>query len=133
MNHVMIEIELGAVPTEFEIQIVDILVENNIPKQHVLFLKPNRQKGSKTPDILIDRFHKWEIKSVEKDGKYTLDHAERAGLRQSENLIFDLRKLSQPIASKYTMKLQKDFVRINKWSRLIIITKTQRLLTFGKR
>lgn len=132
MSKVRIEKELDAVPTENEIQVVDILVKNKIPKEHILFLKPNRQKGSRTPDIIIDHTLKWEIKSVEKDGKYTLDHAERAGLKQSENLVFDLRKLSKPVAKKYEARLQKDYQRINKWTRLIIIDKKQKCLTFNK-
>lgn len=60
----LIEIELGARPSESEMEVVDILVINNVPKQHVTFLKPSRVKGSKTADLLIDANY-WEIKSID--------------------------------------------------------------------
>lgn len=37
---VLIEKELGAVPSTAEIEVVDILVIHNIPKQRITFLKP---------------------------------------------------------------------------------------------
>ncbi|MCL2451678.1 hypothetical protein FWD20_02275 [Candidatus Saccharibacteria bacterium] len=129
---VLIEKELGATPTESESQVVDILVINKFAKKHILFLKPNRRKGSKTPDIQIDDNLKWEIKSVEKNGKYTLDHAERAGLKQSENLIFDLRKLRKNQINAVTKRLKKDFKMRNPWKRLLIITKEEKVLTCEK-
>jgi hypothetical protein len=129
---VLIEKELGAIPTEAESQIVDILVMNGFVKKHILFLKPNRQKGARTPDIQIDDDLKWEIKSVEKNGKYTLDHAERAGLRQSDNLIFDLRKLRAAQVGKAIKHLEKEFRMIKKWRRLLIITKDEKVLTCKK-
>jgi hypothetical protein len=131
-NKVLIEKELGAMPTLSEIQVVDILVMNGFVKKHVLFLKPNRQKGAKTPDIQIDNDEKWEIKSVTKNGKYTLDHAERAGLRQSENLIFDLRKMKRTQAEKSVRHLNKEFKMIKKWRKLLIITKEEKVLTCEK-
>ena len=79
MDKIIIEKELGAVPSTEEIEVVDILVMNGIPKRRVVFLRPNRTKGAKTPDLKIDDRY-WEIKSLEKFGKYTVDHALRAGL-----------------------------------------------------
>ncbi|MDR2524152.1 MAG: hypothetical protein LBC95_01230 [Candidatus Nomurabacteria bacterium] len=129
---VLIEKELGATPTEIESQVVDILVINKFAKKHILFLRPNREKGSRTPDIHVDDDLRWEIKSVEKNGKYTLDHAERAGLKQSENLIFDLRKLKKYDEEKITRTLKKDFRITKKWRRLIIITREEGVLTCEK-
>jgi len=131
MGKIIIEKELGAVPSESEIQVVDILVENKIPKKHVLFLKPNRYKGSKTPDIKIDHDLCWEIKTPRKVGKYTLDHAERDGLHQSVNLIFDLRLLKN-IGAKAKVRLEKDFSMTKKWKKLIIISKDKKVLTYSK-
>ncbi len=102
MEGVLIEKELGAFPSTIEMEVVDILVLNKIPKKSVKFLKPNRTKGAKTPDLLIDGTDLWEIKSIEKIGRYTLDHAERTGLRQAPNLVFDLRKLSVTTEEKAT-------------------------------
>ncbi|TAH33717.1 hypothetical protein EYC58_00415 [Candidatus Saccharibacteria bacterium] len=119
---ILIEKELGAVPSVAEIEVVDILVTNGIPKKHIKFLKPSRTKGSKTPDLLIDDLF-WEIKSIEKLGKYTLDHAERAGLKQADNLIMDLRRLNQGLENKAIEKIQKDFRMTKSWRGLIVIVR----------
>jgi hypothetical protein len=131
MGKVVIEIELDAVPTESEIQAVDALVKNKIPKEHVLFLKPNRRKGSNTPDIEIDHNLRWEIKTPKKNGKYTFEHAIRAGLNQSENLVFDLRRIKTN-EDNAVRKLRMQFDKTKSWQRLIIIKKDQKYLTFNK-
>jgi hypothetical protein len=119
---VVIEKELGAIPSASEIEIVDILVLNKIPKRRIIFLRPNRTKGSKTPDLRIDDLF-WEIKSIERLGRYTLDHAERAGLRQADNLIFDLRKLPIPLERKATKDIEREFLRRTRWRGLIIVVR----------
>ena len=120
---ILIEKELGATPSIAEMEVVDILVLNKIPKKSVKFLKPNRAKGSKTPDLLIDETFFWEIKSIEKLGKYTLDHAERAGLKQADNLIFDLRKLTITLEKKATSEIEREFRKRKDWRGLIIIVR----------
>ncbi len=122
MNKALIEKEWGAVPSTTEIEVVDILVANNIPKERIVFLRPNRAKGSKTPDIQIDGVY-WEIKSIERLGKYTLDHAERAGLKQADNLIFDLRALSLPLEKKATNEIHREYLKRKNWKGLIVIVR----------
>jgi hypothetical protein len=97
---------------------------------NVELLVPNQHKGSKTADIKMNGLE-WEIKSPTKLGKYTIDHATRDGLRQSENLIFDLRRIRNT-GKRATIKLEKDFMAAKRWRRLIIITKEQKVLTFEK-
>lgn len=129
---VVIEIELGARPSVAEMEVVDILVLNNIPKNHVTFLKPGRVKGTKTPDLLIDDM-RWEIKSIEKVGKYTLDHALRSGLKQADNLVVDLRKLNETLENKVLTKLEKEFHLTKGWHGLIVVVRFNgRCLTFKK-
>jgi hypothetical protein len=96
----------------------------------VEFIPPKQAQGSKTPDIKMNGL-KWEMKSPTKNGKHTLDRAMKAGLKQSDNLIFDLRRISNT-GKKATLKLQKDFATTKKWRRLIIITKEKKLLTLAK-
>lgn len=129
---ITIEKEVGALPSVSEMEIVDILVTSKIPNQRVVFLKPSRAKGSKTPDLLIDDLY-WEIKSVERLGKYTLDHALRAGLRQSENLIIDLRKLNKAFETKALTKVEKEFNITRGWRGLIVVVRSGGdCLTFKK-
>lgn len=132
MSKITIELELGARPSEREIEVVNILVTNKIPKRQVVFLRPNRTKGAKTPDITIDGLP-WEIKSIEKLGKYTLDHAERAGLRQADNLIFDLRQLKISLQEKTIREIQKEYLKRKTWKGLVVIIRPDdKCLTFSK-
>ena len=132
MSKITIELELGARPSEREIEGVNILVTNKIPKRQVVFLRPNRTKGAKTPDITIDGLP-WEIKSIEKLGKYTLDHAERAGLRQADNLIFDLRQLKISLQEKTIREIQKEYLKRKTWKGLVVIIRPDdKCLTFSK-
>lgn len=119
-------------PSVAEMEVVDILVLNKIPRKSIKFLKPNRAKGSKTPDLLIDGIF-WEIKSIEKLGKYTLDHAERAGLKQADNLIFDFRRLTIALEKRATLEIEREFRRRRDWRGLIIIVRYDgRCLLFEK-
>lgn len=132
MKTVRIEKELGAIPTKSEMEVVDILVLNNIPKRLVRFLAPNRTKGSKTPDLLMDGAF-WEIKTIEKLGKYTIEHAGRVGVKQAHNLVFDLRKLSITLEKKAVATIKKNFSMTKDWRGLIIIIRpNEKCLTFRK-
>ena len=133
MKKVLIEKELGAMPSLVEMEVVDILVLNKIPKESVKFLKPSRAKGSRTPDLLIDGNAYWEIKSIEKLGKYTIEHASRAGLRQANNLVFDLRKLTIILEKKAMKQIEKEYEITKSWQGLIIIVRFDgKCLTFSK-
>lgn len=126
MSKVVIEKELGALPTLQELEVADILVRNNFVKQHILFLAPHRASGSKTPDIQIDYDVKWEIKTITKDGKYTLDHALRQGLRQSKYLVVDIRKLNIKLQEKYTEKINREYQITKSWRGGVIVLKERR-------
>ncbi len=129
---ILIEKELGAIPSTSEIEVVDILVINNIPTKRIKFLKPNRTKGARTPDLLIDDLY-WEIKSIDRLGKYTLEHALRAGLRQANNLVVDLRKLNEALENKALAKLERQFRLTKSWSGLIVVVRFNgECLTFKK-
>ena len=129
---ILIEKELGAVPSTAEIEVVDILVIHNIPKRRITFLKPNRAKGSKTPDLLIDEAY-WEIKSLDKLGKYTLEHALRAGLKQADNLVLDLRNLSISLEKKARREIEREYRKRKGWKGLIVIVRFDGgCLTFHK-
>lgn len=135
MSKIVIEKELGATPTIIESEVVDILVQNGIVKEHILFLKPNRIAGSKTPDIQIDYDVKWEIKSITKDGKYTLEHSLRLGLSQSKNLVIDIRKLGGQVQSKYSHRIEMEYRKRKSWLGAIIVLKSHKasgILTLKK-
>lgn len=129
---ILIEKELGAIPSTAEIEVVDILVIHNVVKKRVTFLKPSRAKGSKTPDLLIDDAY-WEIKSLDKLGKYTLEHTLRAGLKQADNLVLDLRNLSIGLEKKARREIEREYRKRKGWRGLIIIVRFDgECLTFHK-
>ena len=131
-QEIILELEIGARPSAAELEVVEVLIAHGVAKESIKFLKPSRTKGAKTPDILLDGVP-WEIKSIEKLGKYTLDHAERAGLRQADNLIFDFRKLSEPLENKVIKKVRSDFDRTKSWKGLVVIVRFNgECLTFRK-
>lgn len=132
MSKVIIELELGARPSVTEIEVVEVLIAHGVVKESVKFLKPIRTKGAKTPDILMDGVP-WEIKSIEKLGKYTLEHTLRAGLRQANNLILDFRKLSASLEDKASSKVQDEFRKRKNWKGLVIILRLdEKCLIFKK-
>ena len=133
MNKVLIEKELGAMPSITEMEVADILVINKIPEKSVKFLRPSRKKGTKTPDLLIDNSAYWEIKSLEKLGKYTLERALRVGLMQANNIIVDLRKLTITLEKKATIAIKKEFIKRKNWNGLVIVVRPDgKCLTFKK-
>jgi hypothetical protein len=96
----------------------------------VEFLTPNRTKGIKNPDIKIDGVL-WEIKSPNNDGKHTIEHIFRKALKQSKNIIFDLRRTKMS-NDKCVSQIIKHFTLIRGIGRLLIITKSNKLLDIKK-
>jgi len=93
-------------------------------------LAPVRSKGLRTPDIAMDGLS-WEIKCPTGHGKRTLDRLLKNAMRQSKNIIFDLRKTSIPDIQCLS-KLQKEFTRRTDIKRFLIITKQQTMLDLSK-
>jgi hypothetical protein len=96
----------------------------------VTFLAPVYEKGAKTPDIKMDGLL-WEIKAPKNDGKYTIEHIFRKALKQSKNIIFDLRRTKMS-NDKCVSQITKQFRLIRKISRLLIITKEKKLLDLNR-
>ena len=120
--------ERGAEPTDNDISAALFLIDQGFD---VKFLRANRIKGSHTPDIEMNN-EKWEIKTPRKNGKYTIEHLIRDGLNQSPNIIFDLRKSKSRSESSIRQKIGKQFKMTKKWRKLIVITKSAKMLTFAK-
>lgn len=124
-NHkVIIEKELGAIPSVEEMEVVDILVINKIPKTSVKFLKPIRT--SKTPDTLIDNIP-WEIKSPKSNGSRTIEHAVRSASKQSENIVIDLRT-SNLNTNRAVAQIKFHSLKRTNIKRLIVVTKGKAVL-----
>jgi len=96
----------------------------------VEFLVPIYQKGARTPDIKMDGFF-WEIKAPQSNGKHTIEHILRKALKQSKNIIIDLRR-SKSSDKKNISQITRNFKLIKDVNRILIITKSNNLLDFKK-
>lgn len=94
-------------------------------------LPPVQLKGARTPDIRMHNLN-WEIKCPRGDGKYTIEHSFRSALKQSPNIIFDIRK-SKMSQQKCIAEIERRFNDFKKVSRVMIVTKRKGLLDLKKR
>jgi hypothetical protein len=119
---------LDAPPLKHEFETAKFLVKQL--GKDIEFLAPNRRKGSKTPDISMDGIN-WEIKCLKSDGKYTVQHAFKTTAKQSQYMIFDVRK-SKANSEKTISKINKEFSSSKVVKRVMIITKMREILDFQK-
>ena len=94
---------------------------------NVKFIKPSDVKGFNSPDFkMCGRL--WEIKGPITYGGSSFEHVFRKAVRQSDNIIYDLRRLSERNEEKYLKELK----RRRDWRKLrilLVITRDGRLLT----
>ncbi|MDR1322890.1 MAG: hypothetical protein LBK68_00460 [Candidatus Margulisbacteria bacterium] len=123
MRKFTIEFEAGALPTQKELATASFLANQ---RKKVLFLKPVDRNHIKTPDIIMDGL-KWEMKGPEGKGKYLLQNTLHKAIKQSVNVIIDLRWIKISPEEKCISKLNKEFNLSKALKRLIIITRTEML------
>ena len=73
----------------------------------VELIPPVQRKGARTPDIKMNGLE-WEMKSPKSNGKYTIEHSFRSALKQSSNIIFDIRSSKIP-QSKCITEIERRF------------------------
>jgi hypothetical protein len=89
------------------------------------FIEPSQTKNARTPDMKMDGLE-WEIKCPRANSKYTIEHAFRSALGQSENVIFDLRSNKTPAQAQ--KKVEKKFQEQKKAKRVLIINRGGKIL-----
>lgn len=97
----------------------------------VELLPPVQRKGARTPDIRMLELE-WEMKSPRSNGKYTIEHSFRSALKQSPNIIFDIRGSKMP-EWKCITEIERRFNEFKKVNRVMIVTKGHGLLDFNKK
>ena len=123
---------------------IDISELNTPPEKHELatakffanlgkdikFIRPINVKGVHTPDFYMDGLA-WEIKSPKTRNTTGIENNFRSAIKQSENIIFDLRRLK--IADdKCINKIRKETKKRANVRRVKIITRNGVLLTIKK-
>ena len=87
-------------------------------------------EGVHTPDIKMNGF-KWEMKAPTGEGKYLMANTIQRAVKQSHNVIVDLRHTKRHQA-KCLRELENEFKRSGSLKRLKIITKSGKTLDFEK-
>lgn len=92
----------------------------------VELIPPVQSKGARTPDIRMNSLE-WEMKAPTSNGKYTIEHSFRAALKQSPNIIFDIRWSKIPQV-KCIIEIERRFNNFGKARRVLVITKTREIV-----
>ena len=96
----------------------------------ISLIPPLQRKGARTPDIRMNG-REWEIKCPTGKSANTIKRAFKVALRQSKNIIFDCRSSKMPDKANIP-KLEKEFSDIKSAKRLIVITKSGKMLDYNK-
>jgi hypothetical protein len=94
------------------------------------FIPLSYSKNIRTADIKMGGLL-WEIKSPKGSSSRTIENNMRAALKQSQNLIIDLRRI-QLSEQKAISQIKYNFKLSEKIRRLLIITKKQELIDMKK-
>lgn len=106
-----------------------VLFFTNLGYDIELIPKSNKQ-GERTPDLRMDN-NLWEMKAPKGEGKYLISNTIQRAVKQSPNIILDLRKTKRH-QTKCLAEIQKEFKKSRSIKRLKIITKSRKLLEFNK-
>ena len=90
----------------------------------------SNREGEHTPDIIIDNV-KWEMKSPTGETRNTIKNIIQSALRQSVNIILDLRRIKRPM-EKCLRDIDREFTHNKRIKRLLVITKSKKVIDFSK-
>lgn len=108
--------KLSSPPEKHEINVANLFSDLGYD---VTFIKASNIPDIHTPDILMDGVE-WEIKSPLGKGKHTIERNIKNALLQSNNIIFDLRRINIP-EDKCISRLKNEFKIRKEIHRLYII------------
>lgn len=98
----------------------------------VTFLVPNRRKNAKTPDMEMIGM-RWEIKSPKGKSSRTIENNLRSALRQSSNIVLDLRRMDGRIPTrKILAEVERQFRLAKTIRQIIVITRQEECIDFHR-
>ena len=97
---------------------------------NVELIPTSKIKGIHTPDIRIKGLE-WEIKTPLGEGRQLMKNTIQKALRQSPNVIIDLRKTKRH-QTKCLRELRREFEESKNLRRLLIITKSNNVIDLKK-
>lgn len=113
-------------PEPHELETVYFLVEH-LPIRHVRILAPSQVEGVHKPDLDIDGVL-WEMKAPINSNKRSVEHILRVAIKQSVNILIDLRRLNGS-ESNFVSRVKFELGKRKNIKKLKIITKDLKLLT----
>lgn len=120
-------IPFGVFVEQHELDVAKVL--NKLGKD-VEFILPSRVKFSRTPDIKMDGML-WEIKSPKGSSSRTIENNLRCALRQSKNIIIDLRRIKID-ETKAISQIIKQFKYSKLIRKIIIIKQNKEILDISR-
>lgn len=116
--------ELNAPPEKHEYETVKYFANRGFD---VKFIRPSDIEGTNTPDFAMDG-KLWEMKSPTGSSIRTYEDNLRKAIKQSENVIFDLRRLKESDEEKCIRVLKRNLY-LRGLKCLLVIRRDGRLLT----
>ena len=95
-------------------------------------ISPSLTPRSKTPDFLMNGVA-WEMKSPLGKSVKTLEHLFIKALKQSENIVFDLRRINKKDMQKSMQLLLRLYEQTTRARRMLVIDGDDNLLTYHKK
>lgn len=117
----------GLHPEAHELATVDVFTALG---KNVAFLAPNRNKNSKTPDVIMDGI-RWEMKSPTCNSKTTISNTLKRAVRQSSCIILDTRRTKLPDKS-IQYEIERNLPLAKSISKVIMITKTKKIIEINR-
>ena len=93
-------------------------------------IPPSHIPNIRTPDFKMNGL-KWEMKSPKGKSRSTLEHAFQTAMKQSVNIVFDLRRIQMP-NDKAVATLERLFSYSKGVKHLLVISKERKLLEYKK-
>lgn len=90
----------------------------------------SEKRGVRAPDIVMNGL-RWEMKSPKGEGKYLMQNTIQKAVKQSRNVIVDLRRAKRP-QERCLQELEKEFDSSKSLQKLKVITKSRKILDFEK-
>lgn len=118
-------VPFGALPYRHETEIANLLIHTG---DNVTFIKTSSQP---TPDIRYQKLL-WEIKSPIGKSSRTIENNLRNALRQSSNIILDLRRTAIP-DQKCLTYLTNHISNFHSLKNLLIVNKNSEILQLNKK
>ncbi len=121
-------IPLGVYPERHELETAAVFLLQGLDVQ---FLQPSNTRKSKTPDVMIGGVE-WEIKAPTGGSRYTIQNQFKRAVKQSKNIILDVRRVSLRHDFIQT-EIEKELRLRRSIKRLKVILKSNEILDSHKR